>query len=107
MMQPTATSGFGPGIMYGLPKIHKMGFASKLQYRPILAAYHQASYKISKFLFPFLALLTTNKYAVTNSKDFAHIISNQQNAQGYYMSSFHDENLFTSISLQVTIQIKL
>ena len=31
-------TGSGPGILYGLPKIHKMDFSEKFQYRPILAA---------------------------------------------------------------------
>ena len=29
-------SGSGPGILYGLPKIHKVDFAHKFQLRPIL-----------------------------------------------------------------------
>ena len=29
----------GPGVLYGLPKIHKPDFKSNLQFRPILAAF--------------------------------------------------------------------
>ena len=29
------SSGSGPGILYGLPKIHKVDFAHKFQLRPI------------------------------------------------------------------------
>ena len=89
--------------MYGLPKIHKTKLSSGFQYHPILAEYIQASYKISMFLVPILAPLTTNKYTVTNSKDSSCIISNQQNIQDYYMSSFDIESLFTSLPFQERI----
>ena len=90
------SKGSGSGTMYSLPKLHKTDFAYKFQYRSILAAYNQASFKISKFLVPILAPLTANKYTVTNSKDFACIFPNQQNAKDYYMSSFDVKSLFTS-----------
>ena len=48
------SSGSGPGILYGLPKIHKVDFAHKFQLRPIFAAYNSASYKLAKFLVPIL-----------------------------------------------------
>ena len=34
----TFTSGSGPGILYGLPKIHKPNFDTNFQFRPIFAA---------------------------------------------------------------------
>ena len=98
-------SGTAPGILYGLPKIHKPDFASKFQYRPILAAYNQASYKISKFLVPILCPLTTNQYTVSNSYEFSKKISQIKDAEKYHMASFDIENLFTSIPLEETIKI--
>ena len=41
-------------------------FSTKFQFRPILAAYNQASYKISKFLVHILSPLTTNQFTVSN-----------------------------------------
>ena len=74
-------SSSGPGTLYGLPKVQMTDFASKFRYHPILTAYNQASYNISKFLVSIVAPLTANKYTVTNSNEFARIISNQQNTQ--------------------------
>ena len=53
--------GTAPGILHGLPKIHKQEFATKFQYRLILSAYNLASYKILKFLVPSLSSLITNQ----------------------------------------------
>ena len=53
-------TGSGPGILYGLPKIHKADFASKFQFRPIFAAYNTPSFNIAKYLVPVLSSLTTN-----------------------------------------------
>ena len=41
-------SGSSPGILYGLPKIHK----PDVPLRPILAAYNTAMYNLAKFLIP-------------------------------------------------------
>ena len=47
------STGAAPGILYGLPKIHKPDFSTKFQYRPIFAAYNSASYNLSNFWFQF------------------------------------------------------
>ena len=64
-------TGTAPWIFYGLPKIHKQEFATKVRNRPILAAYNQASYKIWKFIVTFLSLPTANQYPVSNSFEFS------------------------------------
>ena len=63
-------SGSGPGILYGLPKVHKPLFLDNCLYRPIFAAYNVASYKISKFLVDILSPLAENKYTLKNSAQF-------------------------------------
>ena len=63
-------SGSSPGILYGLPKIHKIDFASKFQFRPIFAAYNTPSYNIAKYLVSILSSLTTNEYSLKNSFKF-------------------------------------
>ena len=98
-------TGTGPGILYGKPKIHKSDFSQKFQFRPILAAYNQASYKIAKFLVPILAPLTSNEYTIINSAEFTKKIQNIENVGKYYMASFDIDSLFTNIPLRETIKI--
>ena len=98
-------SGSGPGILYGKPKIHKKDFSSKFQYRPILAAYNLASYKLAKFLVPIFSPFTNNQFTIQNSKEFAQQLSIIFNADNLYMASFDIEILFTNIPLQETSNI--
>ena len=64
-------TGSGPGILYGLPKVHKANFRDNFPFRPIFAAYKTAPYKLAKFLVPIiLAPFTSNKYTVDNSYSF-------------------------------------
>ena len=92
--------------MYGLPKIHKPNFDVNFPFRPIFAAYNTASYKLSKFLIPVLAHLTTNQYTVSNSYSFSESIR-EINSRGLYMCSFDVESLYTNIPLEETINICL
>ena len=63
-------SGSAPGILYGLPKVHKKNFNAKFQFRPIFAAYSNPSFKLAKYLVNVLAPFSTNEYTVTNSFSF-------------------------------------
>ena len=101
------TSGSCPGILYGLPKIHKSDFASKFQFRPIFAAYNTPSFKLAKFLVPVLNCLTTNQYTVDNSYTFVDRLKNFTDVQDLTMASFDVENLFTNIPLRETVEICL
>ena len=105
MYEKIRSTGSAPGILYGLPKIHKPDFATKFQFRPIFAAYKTPAYKLAKFLVSILSPLTTNEYSVENSYKFAQEIQNQGDSSGLFMASFDVENLFTNIPLQETIQI--
>ena len=60
-------SGSSPGILYGLPKIHK----PKLPMRPILAAYNTTVYKLSKFLVPLIEQFTVNEFFLRTPMNFA------------------------------------
>ena len=62
------TTGSGPGILYGLPKVHKPNFKSEKLYRPIFAAYNCASYNLSKYLVKILNPFAENQYTIKNSK---------------------------------------
>ena len=100
-------SGSGPGVLYGLPKIHKPNFKETFPFRPIFAAYRTPSFKLAKFLVPILAPFTTNEYTVNNSKDFVDSLSSVGQANSYFMASFDVTNLFTNIPLRETIDICL
>lgn len=100
-------SGSGPGILYGLPKIHKLDFSSKFQFRPIFAAYNCPSYNLAKFLVPVLNPITSNQFTCLNSYQFVKDISSVERADRYIMASFDVESLYTNIPLSETIQICL
>ena len=98
-------SGSVPGVLYGLPKIHK----ALVPLRPIFSACGTAPYNLAKFLVPVLAPLTKNEFTVTNSYEFVNDIS-KLNSDGVinesmYMASFDVESLFTNIPLKETIDI--
>ena len=72
-------------------------------FRPILSAIKTPSYKLAKFLVPFLQPITTNLFTVKNSFEFAEEVV-QQN-QEFYMASLDVESLFTNIPLEETVDI--
>ena len=62
-LRPTGTA---PGVLYGLPKVHKANHPL----RPILSAINTVGYNISKFLVPILGCLTVNDYTVRDTFSF-------------------------------------
>ena len=96
-------SGSIPGVLYGLPKVHKIN----IPLRPIFAACGTPAYKLAKFLVPVLTPLTTNDHTVTNSYEFVEILKNYNNCEDMYMVSYDVESLFTNIPLYETIDICL
>ena len=98
-------TGAGPGILYGLPKVHKPQFKENFLYRPIFAAYNTASYNISKYLVQNLTPIAENEYTIKNSTHFKSEIENVPNSEGLVMASFDIKDLYTNIPLQETIDI--
>ena len=98
-------SGSTPGILYGLPKIHK----ALVPLRPIFSACGTPAYKLAKFLVPVLSPLTKNEFTLSDSYAFADEISRLNvddiDDSGVFMVSFDVESLFTNIPLQETIEI--
>jgi len=92
--------GSTPGIMYGLPKVHKDG----IPLRPILSAIGTCSYQLAKFLVPILTPLTTNIFTVKDSFTFAKEITTIS-FDKCCMVSFDIVSLFTNIPLKETIDI--
>ena len=95
------TSGSGPGILYGLPKIHKTG----TPLRPILAAYNTAAYKIAKFIVPLLEPYTHNSFSLPNSYALIDKLKEIQLNTTSFLCSFDVQSLFTNIPLDETIDI--
>ena len=98
-----SVSGTNPGIMYGLPKVHKAG----TPLRPILSANNTTSYNLSKFLVPTLSHLTTNEFTLKNSFEFSNLITKMYNSNNCVMCSLDIESLFTNIPLDETLNICL
>ena len=95
-------SGSTPGILYGLPKIHK----ALAPLRPIFSACSTPAYGLAKFLVPVLAPLTKNEYTVMNSYEFVGEVSKMNvDSNDMFMASFDVESLFTNIPLQETVDI--
>ena len=92
-------TGSNLGFMYGLPKVHKPGNPM----RPILSACSQASFKLAKFLVPWLAPFAQNQFTLSNSYTFANLFR-EQNPK-YFMVSFAVSSLFTNVPLNETIDI--
>ena len=93
-------AGSSPGVLYGLPKIHKKGNPL----RPILSAIGTFNYNLAKFFVPILEPLTQNEFTVKNSFEFVSELKNL-NFQQFTMASFDIESLFTNIPLDETIQL--
>ena len=96
------SSGSSPGVLYGLPKVHK----PNVPLRPILSAYNTSNFNLAKYLVPKLAHLTTNTFTVKNSYTFANEIVTNDNTNNI-MCSFDVESLFTNIPLDEVIEICL
>ena len=63
------------------------------------------TYKLAKYLLPFLTPLTQNEYTVTDSFHFADEICKQD--PNLYMAGLDVDSLFTNIPLDETIDIAL
>ena len=98
-------TGTGPGTLYGTAKIHKPDFSTKFQFRPIFASYNTPSYKLSKFLVPYLNHLTKNQFTLENSYAFSDEIKKLKNCGNCTMASFDIESLFSNVPLEETIDI--
>ena len=72
-------------------------------FRPILSAIKTPSYNIAKYLVPILEPITTNKFTIKNSFEFAKEVTEQ--GSGLFMSSLDVESLFTNIPLEEAINI--
>ena len=93
--------GSQPGVLYGLPKIHK----PNIPVRPILSANGTATYNVSKFIIEQISHLTCNDFSVKNSYQFTDFIKTIPNANNLTMVSFDITSLFTNIPVDETNNI--
>ena len=100
-------TGSSPGVLYGLPKIHKLDFRDKFQFRPIFAAYNAPSFNLAKYLVNILKPFTTNQFTTLNSTKFSEELVGIPGADSCHMCSFDVESLFTNIPIAETIDICL
>ena len=85
--------------------MHKEAKNGLPPFRPILLVIGTPTYKLAKYLLPFLTPLTQNEYTVTDSFHFAEEICKQD--PNLYMASLHADSLFTNIPLDETIDISI
>ena len=92
-----------PARLYGLPKIHKPIVDGLPKYRPIISQIGSATYKIAKYLLPFMEPLTTNEYTVRDTFHFVSMLNDKNHH--LIMASLDVDSLFTNIPLNETIDI--
>ncbi|XP_069981868.1 uncharacterized protein [Penaeus vannamei] len=95
------SSGSRPGVLYGLPKVHK----PNIPLRPIISSIGTFNYNAAKFLVPVISPLTTNHYTIDNSTAFAKEITSLNYQNPVTMASFDVESLFTNVPLHETTEL--
>ena len=96
-------NGPNPARLYGLPKIHKEPVNGLPKYRPIISQIGSTTYKIAKFLLPFIEPYTTNDYTVRDTFHFVSMLDGKNHR--LIMASLDVDSLFTNIPLDETIEI--
>ena len=79
-----APTGTKPGILYGLPKIHKALVNNLPKFRPIISMIATPTHKLSKFLVPIIEPITTNEYSR---------VPNKQGGTSYFFSKKNRQKL--------------
>jgi hypothetical protein len=93
-------SGSRPGLLYGLPKVHKKG----TPLRPIMSAVGSPVHGLAQYMVPILAPITTNDFTVSNSLLFADEIRTLH-PEKLHLASYDVSSLFTNVPLNETIEI--
>jgi len=96
-------SGSSPGILYGLPKIHK----TDIPLRPILSAINSHNFKLAKCLIPLVTPYSSNLHTINNSYNFKEWLLKIDNVHQHFMASFDITSLYTNIPTSDAINILL
>ena len=94
------STGSTPGVLYGLPKVHKENCPA----RPILSAIGTYNYKLAKFLVHILKPFTSNEYTVKDTFSFVSEITSFHKDEDLVIASFDVSSLFTNIPLDECIE---
>ena len=92
-------SGSSPGVLYGLPKVHKAG----CPFRPIVSSVNTYNYNLASYLVGILQPISINQHTVKDSFSFADWAKHNNGI----MCSLDVTSLFTNVPLDETIQICL
>ena len=95
--------GSNPGVMYGLPKVHKTGCPT----RPIVSSIGAYNYKLAKFLVQLVQPLSKNEHSIKDTFTFAEWIQGHRIPGNNILCSFDVSSLFTNVPLDQTIEICL
>ena len=90
--------GSTPGVLYGLPKVHKPG----CPFRPIVSSVNTYNYNLSSYLVRILQPISTNQFTIKDSFSFADW-AKTFNHNNEIMCSFDVSSLFTNFPLDETI----
>ena len=95
------SSGSNPGIMYGLPKVHK----PNVPLRPVLSSFKTHNYNLAKFLIPFIDQHAKNEFTLRNSYEFFNDLKTIRLDEESYIVSLDITSLYTNVPLKETIEI--
>jgi hypothetical protein len=93
-------TGSSPGVLYGLPKVHKLGNPM----RPIISSIKTFNYNLAKFIVPIISSTSKNEFSIDNAYTFLDELKHVD-FSGVYMASLDVKSLFTSIPRRETIEI--
>ena len=94
-------TGTNPGIMYGLPKIHK----PNMPLRPVLSAFKTHNFKLAKYIIPQLDIYARNEYTLNNSYEFFEQLRSFPLQGNNFMVSLDISSLYTNVPKNETISI--
>ena len=94
-------TGTNPGVMYGLPKIHK----PNIPLRPVLSAYKTHNFKLAKYIIPQIQKYAKNEYTLSNSYEFFEQLRSLQLEGNNFMVSLDISSLYTNVPKNETISI--
>ena len=95
-------SGSSPGVLYGLPKVHKAG----CPFCPIVSSVNTYNYNLVSYLVSVLQPISTNQHSVKESFNFADWAKKYKH-NNRIMCSLDVCLLFTNVPLDETIDIAL
>ena len=94
-------SGSRPGVLYGLPKIHK----ANCPIRPIISAVGTFNHKVAQYLVGILKPLASNACTISDTFSFIQELRSIHADSNMVMCSFDVVSLFTNVPLDETIAL--